>query len=120
MLVKKVRREGTLTLPSPAHDRGRGHKKTREKKERSGVASVGKESCASQQTDDQQPTSADIGGALRGLVKKALPRSTPTPTLPQDTGEGVRRRAAATQNIGERVRRARVSVKKAPASETRR
>src|SRR5580700_108761 len=94
------------------------------------------------QRGDQQRTSADMGGAPRGLVKKAfwmsarspglgrgsaatkkhpaLPRSTPTPTLPQDTGEGVQRRAAATQNTGEGVRRARVSVKKASEPEARR
>jgi hypothetical protein len=28
----EVRREGTLTLPSPAHDRGRGHEKNEREK----------------------------------------------------------------------------------------
>lgn len=37
----------------------------------------------------EQP-SADIGGAPRVLVKKALPRSTPTLTLPQNIGGGLR------------------------------
>ena len=35
VLVKKDRREGTLTQPSPAHDRGRGHEKNAREKERS-------------------------------------------------------------------------------------